>query len=688
MHSYCPRPPRSHLSLVRPTEDVGPAADPGPRVGVSALGAELAAEVLAGRLAGPGGIWVQELLLYLAMAGQGGGQGDGTSYGQGQGRGAEGGLCTGEAEERAAGWGQGGEVGEGMLLAAEARRWRLLHRVLLLSPQSPELQAPGPRGTAGTVCSCSCPEVASLLVSLPDRAAGLRLAGHRGGSSTSGTGAGRAGRRQAGGGTAALAAALDALDAGTWHWNVLCAVLEALGDPAAAVRRAVAGAAARWTELREVLAPVAVGQAAGQAVTARAGAEAAQQGGIAVAVGAGTGGKKEEEVDAEALADLAVSMGGWEGALAEGVQRAAVGLLCELLLRLCRRGHASTAADALLAHCAPPPLAHVYDTPSYGNSAAAATGQGDAGNGAGGVGGLGSGGEGWQARLEAVRAGVHEALLLLAEASPPAMERLLAALLDRAGVAVMAAAALGTVEADLPASAAAAVSVGSGTSAHSNNQRSTPSPAGDGAVAAGKDASSTSAAGSILDTNWPGLPPPLPHASAALAAAAVAALLAPALASHPAVSSVLTDTLLLSLKRSLPHTSLQLLTHLLPLLYPQTQPAAATAALAKVWADPSTVTRASVQQQAFMGQALLLLLRQLDRGVVESTPGLLGCLVGGVSTRLGSPLLPTHRQAMRVGRAFSLLLDPASDLFADCGDMGHTAEELWPGARELGQAKW
>ncbi len=680
---------------MRPAEELGPTADPGPRVGVSALGAELAAEVLAGRLVGPGSSGVQELLLYLAMAGQGSGQGDGTSCGQGHGRGAERGVCAAGAEERAAGQGQGQgeEGGEGTSLAAEAQRWRLLHRVLLLPPppQQKPAPSPGPHGMADTTCSSSCPEVASLLVSLPDRAAGLRLQGCRGSSSSiSSRGNGRAGRRQAREDTAASAAALDALEAGTWHWHVLCAVLEALEDPVAAVQRAVEGAAGRWTELRGVLEPGPAVQAAGQVVKPRPGQGAAQQGRDAVAMveshreerrEEGTGGQKEEG-EAEALAELAGSGVGWEGTLVEGVRRAAVELLFELLLRLCRRGHAATAADALLAHCAPPPLAHVYDMPSYDNSAAAATGLGDAGQGFGGR-GSGSGEEGREGRREVVRAGVQEALLLLAEASPPAVERLLAALLDRAGVAVMAAAALGVAaraEADAATGTAAVASAGSANI----TSMAAPSSSGTAAACAGDDAGSTSAAGSVLDTNWPGLPPPLPHASAALAAAAVASLLPPALATHPAVSCVLTDTLLLSLKRSLPHTSLQLLTHLLPLLYPHTQPTAATSALAKVWADPSTVTRASVQHQAFMGQALLLLLRQLDRGAVEGTPGLLGCLVGGVSTRLGSPLLPTHRQAMRVGRAFSLLLDPASDLFADCGGMGHTVEELWPGACERG----
>ncbi|GFR40901.1 hypothetical protein Agub_g1556, partial [Astrephomene gubernaculifera] len=178
-----------------------------------------------------------------------------------------------------------------------------------------------------------------------------------------------------------------------------------------------------------------------------------------------------------------------------------------------------------------------------------------------------------------------------------------------------------------------------------------------------------------------GLSPPLPPAATAAAVTALLWLLPPHLASHPAISHTLTHHLLIPLHRApLPYDALQLLTALLPAAYPAVQPASAAASLAAAWSDAASVTRTSVQHQAYLGQGLLLLLSHMDRAGLEGTPGLLGGLLAGVSARLGSPLAVTQRQAMRLGRGFSRVLDPGSELFGDMGELGLGAEELWPGA--------
>ncbi len=208
---------------------------------------------------------------------------------------------------------------------------------------------------------------------------------------------------------------------------------------------------------------------------------------------------------------------------------------------------------------------------------------------------------------------------------------------------------------------------------------------------------------------------------------------------------LLTEKLLL--RRTLPLAQLALLLHhLLPEAYPGCLAACATA-LARAWADPSAAQSLPLPQQGYMTTALQLCLAALPPGATEGGGGeLLGLLMQGVSTRLSSPLPATRlqvgarsswgpaagrarrqaaglqvarvcarlaapgaaprdppqgaaarpnaraappcpalpgAQAMRVGRAFSLALDPAKPLFGDMGDLLLAADEAWPGADDF-----
>ncbi|KAG2494834.1 hypothetical protein HYH03_007074 [Edaphochlamys debaryana] len=238
-----------------------------------------------------------------------------------------------------------------------------------------------------------------------------------------------------------------------------------------------------------------------------------------------------------------------------------------------------------------------------------------------------------------LREGLTAALLQLAEASPTAMERLLTALLDRC------------------AAAAAATAAAAGSAAPPD------------------------AKGHQLESLL-GLPLPLSPPALDAAVTALRWLLPPPLLARAAVGPALSDALLALRRPPLPLPSLHLLTAALPALDPTAQPAAATSAAAAAWADADAVTKTSPQRQAALSAALLLLLLpHFDRPSLESVPGLLGSILSGVSARLGSPLVASQRQAMRVGRGFSMVLDgPGSDLFGDMGDLGLGPEELWPGA--------
>lgn len=173
-------------------------------------------------------------------------------------------------------------------------------------------------------------------------------------------------------------------------------------------------------------------------------------------------------------------------------------------------------------------------------------------------------------------------------------------------------------------------------------------------------------------------------------------LLQPLLAQPQAVH-LLTDKLLL--QRTLPEPALALLLSFLgsctPLLL---LPAAAR--LAGTWSDSHTITGVRLPQQAYMTAALLGCLAALPPGSLDPVRGgsssrgggadaaaLLPALLQGVSARLSSPLPAVRLQAMRVGRALSVALDPsaASPLFEDQGDLGLLREELWPGAAPRAQ---
>ena len=60
----------------------------------------------------------------------------------------------------------------------------------------------------------------------------------------------------------------------------------------------------------------------------------------------------------------------------------------------------------------------------------------------------------------------------------------------------------------------------------------------------------------------------------------------------------------------------------------------------QVWGAPDTLTQLPAGQQAYMTAALVRMVAALGRRGVEGTPGLLPALLGGVSARLDSPLLP------------------------------------------------
>ncbi|EIE21374.1 hypothetical protein COCSUDRAFT_56593 [Coccomyxa subellipsoidea C-169] len=100
--------------------------------------------------------------------------------------------------------------------------------------------------------------------------------------------------------------------------------------------------------------------------------------------------------------------------------------------------------------------------------------------------------------------------------------------------------------------------------------------------------------------------------------------------------------------------------------------------LAQAWGQLETTQRLPVRQQAYMSAALVEIIACLGRAELEGTPGLFAALLSGVSTRLNSPQVPIRRQGMRVGQAFSKVLDPSKDpLFSDLGDVGLLPEEAW-----------
>ncbi|GLC37986.1 hypothetical protein PLESTB_000449000 [Pleodorina starrii] len=661
----------SHLSLVTPlgspsltaprgsgTAAAAAAADRttatatatgGYAVSVTSRGADLAAAFLAQRFAaaeapvgaasggdgcggaggggGGGGGGVSELLLHLAAGAVLTGSKPGeqaqhlrnrdagaqtTEAGQSQlALGQEPGFGGAAGASGSGSGGGGGHEGcEGVLSPEDEAA---LRHLLLLPPPPPADRATATaaaaapsRAAAGMYGTSYEPaSLAALLVSVPDRAAGL-LAAPPPPPLCGGSG-------------------LALLHPEVFYWRCLSQLLAALADP----RRSVTAA---LTHLRRRLEqttapplpapPTEPGGRDGAAAGADGGAAASDSNGVAGGGGGAGGGGEVSAAGIGLLEPLAAS--------------AAVGLLAEVLERLAKRGHAAAAADALLA-CTTS-LRQAYDTST--------TGPDDAGI----FGGDGSGDATNTRRRRRLRDGVAAALAQLADASAAALERLLAALLDRAAAAATALAAGGVGD-----------------------------PAEDG---------ETRALTRQLEQQQRrevqlGLSPPLPPAAAAAALAALSWLLPPRLAEHPAVSYTLSDRLLLAQHRPSappPLARLQLLAAALHACRPPAAAAAAAAALAAAWGDAAAVARTSLQRQAYVTQALLYFLARMDRAEVEGAPGLLGGLLAGVSSRLGSPLVASQRQGMRVGRAFSLVLEPGSELFGDMGDLGLGPEELWPGA--------
>ncbi|KAG2442491.1 hypothetical protein HXX76_002577 [Chlamydomonas incerta] len=604
----------SHLSTVAPMR----AAGGGGAARVTALGAEVAAAALAERFAVPGCSGIAELLTCQAAA----------------------------ALARRGHQAQGQDATAAHQVAPprdSSTEVQLLRQLLLAPPDA--FAAAGGSGGGGDA-ALSAGALAGLLVSLPDRAAGV-LAG-RGRSVPSGFEDGdqaEEGAAQPAGASSQgrVGSRLGLLSPAAFSWRVLLQLLEALRDPQAAAEQAIRDVHTRWQRQEQQEGAWQHEDAAQQAAT---GSGSSGNGSAATANGsAEPRPPRQQALDSELLRTAA-------GDLAGGMAATAVGLLAELTERLAMRGQAAAVADALLASC--PSLAVAYEL-----------GPGESGSS---TGACGSAGEA-EARL---REGVAAALLRVVDASPAAADKLLTALLDRAAAAAAAAAAMASA----------------GDGAAGPGQLS-PMPA---VTAAGL----AEAMRQRRREELVGLAPPLAPAAVAAAVAALGLLLPPAVAAHGAVSYVLADAMWLSPRRpALPYDCMQVLAAALPALYPGgSQPAAAAGALAAAWADAAAVTRMPPHRHGSLSVSLLLLLARLpgdvgtpdgaaaSRGAVESTPGLLGAVLGGVSARLGSPLAGVRQAAMRVGRGLSRLLDPGADLFGDLGvDVsGLAAEELWPGA--------
>ncbi|CAL8463180.1 g2714 [Coccomyxa elongata] len=159
------------------------------------------------------------------------------------------------------------------------------------------------------------------------------------------------------------------------------------------------------------------------------------------------------------------------------------------------------------------------------------------------------------------------------------------------------------------------------------------------------------------------------------------------LLTRPEIRYFLEDKALL--RKTLPPNQMRLLVRLLGLLCaPQyaTSPSdfsspllqQAAVRLAQTWGHKETTQRLPVRQQAYMSAVLEHMVASLGKEGLEGTPGLFGTLLSAVSTRLDSPQPLVRRQSMRVGQAFSKVLDPSKHpLFSDLGDLGLQPEEAW-----------
>ena len=87
------------------------------------------------------------------------------------------------------------------------------------------------------------------------------------------------------------------------------------------------------------------------------------------------------------------------------------------------------------------------------------------------------------------------------------------------------------------------------------------------------------------------------------------------------------------------------------------QLAGTTLRLAQSWGDAAAVRTVPVRQQAYLTAALVEAVGRLGREAIEGHPGLLPALLGGVSTRLESPLPPVRcaERFARGGEPFALV---------------------------------
>ncbi|GAQ83388.1 protein with Telomere length regulation protein [Klebsormidium nitens] len=112
------------------------------------------------------------------------------------------------------------------------------------------------------------------------------------------------------------------------------------------------------------------------------------------------------------------------------------------------------------------------------------------------------------------------------------------------------------------------------------------------------------------------------------------------------------------------------------ILTPNQEPGRVLGQIAQVWGGPEWVRNAPLQQQSHVSAALALGISGLTKEGLEQTPGLLGSLLQGVSTRLDSPIWDTRGLGMRVATAFSMVLDPQNPLVFD-EEVKVTGEEDW-----------
>jgi len=105
--------------------------------------------------------------------------------------------------------------------------------------------------------------------------------------------------------------------------------------------------------------------------------------------------------------------------------------------------------------------------------------------------------------------------------------------------------------------------------------------------------------------------------------------------------------------------------------------------VATVWSDETFVSGATPDAEQYLTRALLRLLPHVGSEHVNSGGALLTRLIDGVRHRLSSPLKPVRLSGMRVGQAFSRILDPSNPLdFEELRDEAIVAEAPTAAAHE------